>query len=628
MNIRPFLKNVLQILLLSSLCFSQIEQKGTGLAKKRTNLFNNTNFNKKIIHSISKNDTLKIFDDSNKKYFRVYYEKEDIKKWGWVDRDNIKLLSIPIANNLKNNNQVETIIKTDDKNELRSIIKSKDSKIFALRNELDDAKLEAVVAKNRLIEASDSLKKFQEENKVLSGEINDQKSSINNGTTPLIDNELLSNYYFLYFLITVLLLALLKVFYDLHTVNKRFKPVISLDKEVLKVEKKLKKLSGSYSSKKSIYDNLLKEIEMFQDELEMSNFGLYKPHFDFEDSDEYKAKILSLREDQKQMIRDYEAIPPDYNWTVDGSKAKGKADINRRIRVCLRAFNGECDAIISKARWNNIDILKNRIKKSEEALNKFLIPSGMYFNDDFVQLKIDQLYAAYEYKERKYQEKEERRLVLKAEREEKKVLAEAANLQKEAEKKEKLYNKALEEAKKELGLLSGKDLESHNQKILDLESKLEEALSDKQRAISRAQLTKSGHVYVISNIGSFGKDIYKIGLTRRLEPEIRVKELGDASVPFGFDTHAMIYSEDAPALEKELHKIFDSKRVNLANSRKEYFNVSLEEIKDKVLSIDESVDFISTAESREYRETKNILEKMNKKIQNAKLSDESFPDNI
>ena len=216
----------------------------------------------------------------------------------------------------------------------------------------------------------------------------------------------------------------------------------------------------------------------------------------------------------------------------------------------------------------------------------------------------------------------------KAEREEKKVLAEAANLQKEAEKKEKLYNKALEEAKKELGLLSGKDLESHNQKILDLESKLEEALSDKQRAISRAQLTKSGHVYVISNIGSFGKDIYKIGLTRRLEPEIRVKELGDASVPFGFDTHAMIYSEDAPALEKELHKIFDSKRVNLANSRKEYFNVSLEEIKDAVLSIDQSVDFISTAESREYRETKNILEKMNKKIQNAKLSDESFPDNI
>ena len=628
MNIRPFLKKTLQILLLSSLCLSQIEQKGTGLAKKRTNLFNNTNFNKKIIHSISKNDTLKIFDDSNKKYFRVYYEKEDIKKWGWVDRDNIKILSIPIANNLKNNNQVETIIKTDDKNELRSIIKSKDSKIFALRNELDDAKLEAVVAKNRLIEASDSLKKFQEENKVLSGETNDKKSSMNNGTTPLIDNELLSNYYFLYFLITVLLLALLKVFYDLHTVNKRFKPVISLDKEVLKVEKKLKKLSGSYSSKKSIYDKLLKEIEMFQDELEMSNFGLYKPHFDFEDSDEYKAKILSLREDQKQMIRDYEAIPPDYNWTVDGSKAKGKADINRRIGVCLRAFNGECDAIISKARWNNIDILKNRIKKSEEALNKFLIPSGMYFNDDFVQLKIDQLYAAYEYKERKYQEKEERRLVLKAEREEKKVLAEAANLQKEAEKKEKLYNKALEEAKKELGLLSGKDLESHNQKILDLESKLEEALSDKQRAISRAQLTKSGHVYVISNIGSFGKDIYKIGLTRRLEPEIRVKELGDASVPFGFDTHAMIYSEDAPALEKELHKIFDSKRVNLANSRKEYFNVSLEEIKDAVLSIDQSVDFISTAESREYRETKNILEKMNKKIQNAKLSDESFPDNI
>jgi len=622
-------KIVLYIFILSTVCLSQTEQKNTGIAKQRVNLFNNTNFNKKIIHSISKGDTLKIFEDSDRKYFRVYYKKNEIKKWGWVDKKNVKLIGLTVASNeLITDSKVEEIIKNDNKNELRKIIKSKDSKINLLRNELDDIKLKNIQSENKLIEKSDSLLKAQEKNMLILNELNKEKMNSNGRNNPPLNSKILSNYYFLYFLIVLLTSILSKVVYDLFLINRRFKPVVNLDKEVLKVEKQLKKLSGSYKSKKNIYDKILKQIELFEDELEMSNFGLYKPHFSFEDSDEYKAKILSLREDQKQMIRDYDAIPPDYNWTVDGSKAKGKADINRRIRVCLRAFNGECDAIIAKARWNNIDILKNRIKKSEEALNKFLIPSGMYFNDDFVQLKIDQLYAAYEYKERKHQEKEERRLILKAEREEKKVLAEAANLQKEAEKKEKLYNKALEDAKKELGLLSGKDLESQNQKILELESKLEEALSDKQRAISRAQLTKSGHVYVISNIGSFGKEIFKIGLTRRLEPEIRVKELGDASVPFGFDTHAMIYSDDAPALEKKLHKMFDSKRVNLANSRKEYFNTSLEEIKEAVLSIDKSVDFISTTESREYKETKNILNKMNKKIQDTKLADNNFPENI
>ena len=119
-------------------------------------------------------------------------------------------------------------------------------------------------------------------------------------------------------------------------------------------------------------------------------------------------------------------------------------------------------------------------------------------------------------------------------------------------------------------------MEEKNKQIEELEQKLQNALEDKERAISQAQLTKTGHVYIISNIGSFGENVYKIGLTRRLEPEIRVRELGDASVPFHFDIHAMIFAEDAPSLERKLHEVFHSKRVNLVNTRKEFFKVTLE----------------------------------------------------
>ena len=135
---------------------------------------------------------------------------------------------------------------------------------------------------------------------------------------------------------------------------------------------------------------------------------------------------------------------------------------------------------------------------------------------------------------------------------------------------------------------------------------LAEAVENNKRAKSMAEQTRAGHVYVLSNIGSFGDEMIKIGMTRRLEPNERVKELGDASVPFRFDTHAMIYTEDAPKMEKELHRVFDSKRVNLINRRKEFFFVSLEEVRKAILKLDPNASFVSNREAREYMETLSI----------------------
>jgi len=597
---------ILIILLLFSSIYSQVEQKGWGVTNKDTKLFNNTKFDKKTIYKISKGDTLKIFDE-NSKYYRVYLEKEDIRKWGWVRKGDLKELALPIV--------IKKVIEKKEKKLPPKITKSPEvKKEKPLKKQQNTSRKEEKISPKIISQPKEQIKVKLNPQPKINNVANTQESKQPN---PL-----------LYVLLVLLGLALLKALVDLFKMNKRYKPIIDVDKEVDKVKKDLESLSKSYKSKKTIYDKLILEVSTLTDNIEMMDNGLYEPHFSFEDSDAYKAEIISIRQEQKQMIRDKEAIPPNYEWTIDGSLSKGKADINRRIRLALRAFNGECDSIMSKARWDNVGSLQKRIYKSEEAINKFLQTLGMYFDSDFVELKVNQLYATHEYREKKHEEKEERRIRAKEEREERKVLMESENLRREAERKEKIYNKALAEAKKDLGLLSGDDIKKQEMKINELEERLKEALEDRERAVSRAQLTKSGHVYVISNIGSFGKGVYKIGLTRRLEPEIRVKELGDASVPFGFDTHAMIYSDDAPALEKQLHGLFSSKRVNLANSRKEYFEVSLNEIKEAVLKINSDVDFISTVESREYLETLSIKAKKENKIEELAKELSEFPDSI
>ena len=153
-------------------------------------------------------------------------------------------------------------------------------------------------------------------------------------------------------------------------------------------------------------------------------------------------------------------------------------------------------------------------------------------------------------------------------------------------------------------------------RIDGLVAKLKEAEERNKRAISMAQQTKCGHVYIISNLGSFGEDVYKIGLTRRLDPTERVRELGDASVPFGFDIHGMIYSEEAPALEADLHKRFLPSQVNKVNKRKEFFRVTLAEIREAVESLGLSAKWTMAAEARDYRET---LE-----LERAMVSDEAL----
>ncbi|WP_103072287.1 DUF4041 domain-containing protein [Aquimarina sediminis] len=401
---------------------------------------------------------------------------------------------------------------------------------------------------------------------------------------------------------------------------ERFSGIISIEseiesknKELIEIQTNAIELNDNFINAKSIFKELEKDIKIYKNDLEFIELGIYEPIFDLETSEEYKEKITDIVNKQKQLIKGGNACVCNTEWVVGNSRKQGEIMTRRYINLTLRAFNGECDSLISKVRWNNIKRFEERIKKAFDAINKLGKSNNTFLTDKYLKLKLGELHLVYELAHKKYQEKEEAREIRAQQREEERAQREFEKARKDAEMEEKRFQKALEKAKKDLGLVSGEKLDELNSQIAQLEQNLKEANEAKERAISRAQETKSGHVYIISNLGSFGENVYKIGMTRRLEPLDRVKELGDASVPFTFDLHAMIFSENAPELESLLHKEFDNRRVNKVNYRKEYFNVSLEEIEQVVKeNYGKEVDFVKVSEAQQYRETQSIIKQLEK----------------
>lgn len=429
----------------------------------------------------------------------------------------------------------------------------------------------------------------------------------------------------------------------------RYKPIIDIELEIERQKKELdqlislkqseieavegnfSKLNVDYQNALETYTKLRKEVSLFENKLDLIEFGVYEPIYDFEKSDEYREEQNKIIELQKEMISAERAAICRTTWTIDGSEAKGRASTKRYIKLTLRAFNGECESLITKVKWNNVNQMSERIKKSFETINKIGESQTVAIQKEYLDLKLKELYLEYEYQLKKQKEKEELRAAQEAMREEEKARREFEQAQREAEKEEANYEKALEKARKEIEQATGDKHDKLQAQIDKLELELKEAQEKKERAISMAQQTKRGHVYVISNIGSFGEHVFKIGMTRRLEPEDRVKELGDASVPFQFDIHAMIYSEDAPTLENELHKAFNNNKVNMLNYRKEFFNVNIDEIEQKVKEIGIDAEFLKVPEAMEYRETIAILERLKLQGEQKTIDEliaEEFPSSL
>ena len=383
-----------------------------------------------------------------------------------------------------------------------------------------------------------------------------------------------------------------------------------LESKKINTEKEIEKLEAQKASLNEQISNLNAEIAsrerniiVLDNQILLQEFGLYTPVYDFATSEEYKNKLEIIRMKQKDMIRNDTAASYG-SWSIDGSVAKGKKFVKDNVKLTLRSFNNECETLIDKVKFNNVESIRQRIIKSYETLNKLNTVNKIEISSDYLDLKLQELSLAYEYALKKQEEKE-------AEKERRAEMREAAKLEKELAEERKKIEKEQKHYQHALNTILSQIKSATEEEKIELEAKraeLESHLNNIDESIKsldyREANQKAGYVYVISNIGAFGENVYKIGMTRRLDPMDRIDELGDASVPFNFDVHAMIFSDDAPSLEAALHKAFENKKLNMVNTRREFFNVTLEEIEEVVkANFDKTVDFIKDPPAEQYRES-------------------------
>lgn len=326
---------------------------------------------------------------------------------------------------------------------------------------------------------------------------------------------------------------------------------------------------------------------------------------------EIGERLKAARAHTRNLVKERRAAACDY------------VEANRRdtaIDFVVDAFNGKVDTVLSSAKTDNFGTLETKIRDAFTLVNH----EARAFRNarilpHYLESRLAELRWAVAIQELKAQEREEQRALNERIREEEKVQKELERARKDAEKEESILRVAAEKAAKELEHATAEQRDKYEEQLAVLTEQLRAAEEKKRRALSMAQQTKQGNVYIISNIGSFGEDVFKIGMTRRSDPLDRIRELGDASVPFEFDVHAFIKCDDAPALEHALHKRFVTKQVNKVNPRKEFFRVSLNEIRAEVESEGvKDVAWTMAAECRSYRETKAMEAQMAAGTLNAK----------
>lgn len=377
-----------------------------------------------------------------------------------------------------------------------------------------------------------------------------------------------------------------------------------LSDQVTKKEKKLEKLTASIKEANQQLKETQEKLFDVSDAVQMQDFGLYIPHYNFMRADDYKAKLLEIRAQQKDMVRKGEAVTGATSWAVNGNLSKGKKMVSDMQKLLLRAFNSECDDVIEHVKYNNIEAAEKRITSSKETISKLGAIMEVSIVPSYYRLKLEELYLAFEYAQKKQQEKEEQQAARAEMKEAAKLAREIEEERKKLEKEQSHYKNALRSVTLQLETSSDVDRQAIEEKKAQIEAQLQKIDKEFADVDYREANQRAGYVYVISNIGAFGENVYKIGMTRRLDPQDRIDELGSASVPFNFDVHAMIFSNDAPKLEAALHNAFADRKLNFVNQRREFFKVSLDEIKKVVReNYDKSVEFIELAPAEQYRES-------------------------
>ena len=391
------------------------------------------------------------------------------------------------------------------------------------------------------------------------------------------------------------------------------------EKNAVSLQETLRNLNSDVTAKQNELEALNAEIEqkkkllyVISDEMQVQDFGLYIPTFEFANALGYKDRLDQIRQEQKDMIKNKQAVTGATSWTVNGNLSQGKKMVSDMQKLLLRAFNSECDEVISKVKYTNFDTSMDRIRKQADAISKLGAIMSVSITPQYVNSKMTELRLAFEYQQKKQEEKE----AAQAARAE---MREAAKLQKEIEEQRKKLDKEQTHYQNAYKTICDQlKNDPQNKDLIEKKEEMESRLAEIDKAYKeidyREANQRAGYVYIISNIGAFGENVYKIGMTRRLDPQERIDELGDASVPFNFDVHAMIFSQDAPALEAALHKAFESRKVNMVNHRREFFYATLDEIKQVIReNFDKTVEFIDIPDAEQYRVSMKMRQGMTNK---------------
>lgn len=380
--------------------------------------------------------------------------------------------------------------------------------------------------------------------------------------------------------------------------------MVDLQGAIEKARAELDEITRQTEYQKRLMSELRDQIIETDEAVSLQSFGVYKPRYDLMRSDEYRARLLEIREKQKELIKGKAATTGLTNWTVNNNAAQGRKMVSDMQKLLLRAFNAECDDVIEHVRYSNLEASEKRITSSREAISKLGAIMGVSITPAYYRFKIEELYLAFEYQQKKQQEKEEQKEARARLREEAKLAKEIEEERKKLEKEQRHYQNALRKIEAQLANATEADkadIEQKREELVQQLQKIDQAFKDVDY---REANQRAGYVYIISNVGAFGENVYKIGMTRRLDPMDRVDELGDASVPFDFDVHAMIFSDDAPKLEAALHKAFADRKLNFVNQRREFFRVTLDEIKAVVrANFDKTVEFVDFPPAEQYRQS-------------------------
>ena len=323
--------------------------------------------------------------------------------------------------------------------------------------------------------------------------------------------------------------------------------------------------------------------------------GIYKYRHPLTDTIAYEKTLTRIEDEIKAMARkDGGAILSATNWTVNGSASEGRAMIRDFSKLMLRAFNAEADNLVRGLKPYKLDGALDRLKKVSDTIERLGKTMDIRISSRYFNLRTQELELTSDFLEKQAEEKEAERRERERLREERKVQQEIERERARLEKERQHHANALD------ALVANGDMDGANR----IRKQLREIDQNLKAVDFRAANIRAGYVYLISNIGSFGKNIIKIGMTRRLDPMDRIRELSDASVPFNFDVHALFFSKDAVGIETAMHDRFTDVRVNIVNRRREFFRATPSEAKEHLSELaGELLQFQEVPEAIEYRQS-------------------------